>query len=71
MKTFQIEIAIPDSQETILMFIRGNTLEQWKGFRNVIEVDKKQVVYSKPIVSIEEVPLERQTGYAELFPTNL
>lgn len=68
MKTFQIEIAIPQSQETVLVFLTGDKLIKWRGFKNVVEVDKQQIVFSQPIVSIEEVPSERQTGYAESFP---
>lgn len=71
MKTFQIEISVPQSKETILVFLRGDQLKKWKGFKNVIEVDKKQIVFSQPIVSIEEVPSEQQAGYSESFPENI
>ncbi len=68
MKTFQIEISVSGSEETILVFCTGYKLKKLTGFKNVVEVDGQQIVFSQPINSIEEVNSLRKAGYAESFP---
>ncbi|MGI8598207.1 MAG: hypothetical protein ACR2KB_03035 [Chitinophagaceae bacterium] len=68
MKTFQIEISVSGSEETILVFCTGYNLKKLTGFKNVVEVDGQQIVFSQPINSIEEVNSLRKAGYAESFP---
>lgn len=67
MKTYQIEISVPSGEENVFVFLTVNELNKRKGRKNVIVADNKQIVFSHPITSIEEVDYQRQEAYAESY----